>query len=301
MSIERINYEKEGYMKAPAVHLVANLPFGEGSIGAEGYGVGGPEAQEAFLIELGRAIRPITHPHTANCVDGRRILRFADGTDDPYALNSYVTHQLAGGLVLATTKAATAADLIIVRDAKDFKTAYLTMYEFLTSLGYKDGGHADCGASKQVEHSVHNQLTAPTTLATLPALMAVPENVSGLVDSIYLRRKRLLESGFYGGWDNGWHEDFLSEMVPENFAVLETDESPTSGHQEKGLLLVTKEGYGFAKNSHNSKTGQQVFAETTHTMPNLAKYLGSALSLSPVEEMRFNVAFTDEGPRFSTL
>jgi hypothetical protein len=270
-------------MTVQPLQFISNLPFGEGAIGATGFSISGQEEQNDFAQMLNMAVRPITKPKTASCVDGRAFLRFADGTDNPDVLENYVTHQLAGGLVLATTKAAVAAGLVIVRDAKDFKSAYLTMFDYLSALGYEDGGHAGCGASKNVKSSVEKELPLDILRGVTPAFRPLPNDFNSLLLSNAETKRRLLEEGFYDNWSHEWHEGFLNENVPQNFAILETDEGPTSGHYEEAVVLIGQAGYGLAKNSLIKKTGQQVFAETTHTPATLVSEIAQAVGMSSLE------------------
>jgi hypothetical protein len=294
MSSHELNQEMD-YMNFPPLSFITTLDFGEGKIGADGFKLDG-ETAEVFADQINSCVVPITKPNTANCPDGRGIVSLADGTKDPNILEDYVTHQLLGGLGLAVTKAASAANLVIIRDAKGLKDAYETMYGVLSDVGFEDGGHVGCGASIQAEASVAKQLPEQTVLGALPVFRPVPENVASLYGANLATKQRLLESGYYGKWDNLWHEAFLADKVPQNFAILAKDDGPTSGHYEEGVATIKQPGYGFAKNRFIRTTGHQIFAETAHTPVTLVDEISKRITVSPVERARFLLEFDVEVP-----
>lgn len=269
--------------------LVAELPFGQGNIGRERR-----LSDEQLSEELETYVRPINVFNTADCVDGRTTLALADGTKDKTALIDRVTFQLPGGLVLPATKAAIAADLIIVRDAKTFKQAYLTMYDFLIEAGFKDGGHEGCGASKFVEASIVNSLDEGTITTTLGSLGKLPNSFKTLYSYNSASKQRKLNEGFYSDWDSTWHEDFLSQRVPENFSLLRAEDNDTSGHYEQGLFIVEKSGHGFAKNDFNQTTDTSVFCLTTQCINILVNKIGHTISASDSEQKRFNLEMVQD-------
>src|SRR5271165_3650456 len=153
MRFETMATTQEELYPGPA-ELITRLPIGDGIIGHE-FGKDDP----ILGTQLAEHTKPISRKYkkTAFCPDGRLMLGLADGTTDPEVLRQIVTHQLLGGLGLATTKAAVASDLLIVRDATSFTNAYETIYDFLYKINYRDGGHASCGASASVEGSVEKE------------------------------------------------------------------------------------------------------------------------------------------------
>lgn len=281
-------------MQSPQFQLVAELPFGEGAIG-QGVKFTPEEATE-FAADISSCVQPLSNTKTANCVDGRGIKSLADGSEDPHQLEKYVVQTLPGGLGLAVTKAAVAADLVVVRDAKDFKSAYLTVSDLLTELGYQDGGHAACGASKQLEASVAREVDPQTKLAVLPALNLTNQDTPDVLADNWQTKRQRLENGFYGSWDSSWHESFLAERSPGNFAILEGDPlSPTDNHLEEGAALIRTPGLGFAKNRFVAITGgRQVFVETVTTGHSIAAKIISKIGGSDLEKARFLLEFDDD-------
>jgi hypothetical protein len=125
----------------------------------------------------------------------------------------------------------------------------------------------------------------------LPAFRPSPTDAAPLLSANTTQKRHLLESGFYGKWSSAWHENFLSAKVAHNFAILDTDDTATYGHQEKRLILINEPGYGLAKNALIKQTGLQVFAVTTHTPSALVSEISKAITLSPVERARFLLEF----------
>jgi hypothetical protein len=278
-------------MSELSVKYISELDFGTGQIGQDAH-----FDRTELGDHLASSTRLITVHNSADCVDGRRIISLADGTTDPEILAKRVAHQLAGGLVLAVTKAATAADLAVVRDAKSFKDTYIILHDFLSELGYRDSGHVDCGASKKVKDSVIDQVPFDSLLGVVGAIRDHEGAQAEIARANLATKQRKLEEGFYDSWSNTWHEDFLSQRAPENFAELEGDDTPLNGHYEEALYLVPKPGYGLAKNSFIHSSGSMVFCETTHTALNLVTAIANKIHASEQERRRFLFEFDADGP-----
>ncbi|HUA12884.1 MAG TPA: hypothetical protein VL989_00015 [Candidatus Sulfotelmatobacter sp.] len=278
-------------MSEPASQLTL-LPFGEGKIGRDKRA-----SDELVASQLPNYLRPINMPKTADCVDGRSIVSMADGTNDPDVLNARIAHQLPGGLVLAVSKAAVASDLVVVRDAKSMRGAYETMHKLLADLGYQDGGHADCGASKHVENSVAKALDEEVVGATLSTLDAMPVGFSEVYGLNARTKQERLMNGFYTNWSQGWHEDFLSQRVPGNFAFLKEEDGELHGHYEQGVTLPN--GPGFAKNAFNEEVGGSLFCMTLGTLQTLVVDLSRKVALSQRERQRFELEMQQDA--FSVL
>lgn len=270
--------------------LLGQLEFGRGKIGESA----SFDESEIGLI-LGDYVRPLTVHRTADCVDGRPIVSLADPSVSQDAIHSRVAEQMPGGLVFAVTCAAVGANMAIVRDAKDFKQAYLTMYEILTSLGYEDGGHAHCGASTFLEQSVEHEVELDAKVDTIGAIRPGSKPTSQIAKQNRKHKKELLLSGFYSKWDNHFHEEFLFEKAPHNFATLESDDTPLAGHYEKLVLAVSKSGYGLAKNPLVSETGHMAFGLTTSSPTRIIEDIGPRIKASDQELARFLYEFDASG------
>lgn len=229
-----------------------------------------------FGDELARHTARLTVINSMDCMDDRPTIELGDGTSDPAALRERIAPQWAGGLVLATAKAAVAANADYLRDAKNFQDAYLKTYDLLISLGYQDGGHAGCGASKLVEDSVASPVAREIALPSLAAVMEINDQRTRLFDVNALHKQQLLDSGFYSGWDPAWHEDFLTQKAPQNFSRLKTAEDAVHGHYAKGVYAVVKEGYGFAKNAFYEDTGEMSFGVTLPIVQEVAFKVGGS-------------------------
>src|SRR5581483_4348749 len=156
--------------KQPNIQLITRLDYGEGLIGNDGYGLDNPAEISEVSSQLDSCVVPLSTTKTADCVDARLLIALGNGVTDKEELAKRVTYQLPGGLGLAVTKAAVAADLVILRDAKHLQEAYEIMVPFLDELGYEDAAHAGCGASGNVEASVAKQLPDAALLGTIEAI-----------------------------------------------------------------------------------------------------------------------------------
>ncbi len=296
--MEDIRRQHERTAGFKPVQFLTRLPFGEGVIGADTKDYTAEEI-EVIVQAVNTCIKPIPkqYDNTADCVDGRRTIMFANGVPPLSVLERRVTHQLPGGLVLPVTKAAVAADLQLVRDAHNFQAAYETMFDFLSEAGYEDGGHTGCGASKLVEKSTAEQLPEDIVIATLPILRPQPENIASLWAANSETKHHRLNDGFYSEWSSTWHESFLESKVPHNFSILETQDNETSGHNEKAVVLIRQPGFGFAKNAFIDMTGgMQAFVQTMATAPKIITDIAPKITGSELETARFLFEFDDEAP-----
>lgn len=289
MSGERLSGE---LLMPNQVVYVTGLPFGKGAIG-ERYPLLTDGERQEFADNLLLSTRPFTKGNTADCVDERRTIALADGTDDPDLLRQRVVPQKAGGLGLPVTKAAVGADLAVIRDARDFRSAYEIMVDLLVELGYEDGGHGDCGASKKVEVSVADEIEVHALMGTLPALTSFDHSQQYLLDLNRQTKNQRLESGYYGTWSNTWHESFLADRFPQNFSILAVDheDTATHGHNGSGLYVVRTPGVGFAKNDFIDRTGKESFATTVSTADTLTQDIISRIGGSQEERARLRLEF----------
>lgn len=280
------------------VNFVTGLPFGKGLIGrARPFETS--EDMSAYASALQSCTMPLTITNTADCVDERQTIALGDGTTDPEMLMNRVVAQQPGGLGLAVTKAAVGADLAIIKDAKTFKDAYMIINGILIKLEYEDAGHAKCGASTLVEKSVADEVETEALLGTLPALTLVTHDTPRLLAVNQETKRRRLADGFYGGWSNTWHEQFLMDQVPHNFSILADDpnDHETHGHHGWGALVINTPGYGFAKNRFIATTGQEAFATTVATAEDLTTKLIAQIGGSQEERFRLRLEFGVDAPQ----
>jgi hypothetical protein len=113
-----------------------------------------------------------------------------------------------------------------------------------------------------------------------------------LLDKNSLNKRARLDNGFYGSWQSGWHEDYLSTQFPDNFSYVahDPDEPVAHGHHGSGLYVVTQPGDGFAKNGFIEDTGMEAFCVTLPKMRELAHMLGTTAE----ERMRIELGFYDD-------
>ena len=273
------------------VSQIAKMSFARGNVGQRH-----PLTDEGQKLEFANSLalctQPITKANTADCGDERRTLRLADGTTDVTFLKQRVVSQLFGGLGLATTKALIAADSPLVKDARSFTQAYMTVSEMLFRLGQEDAAHEDCGASKSVEASVANAIELASLAPSVGLLLPTYNSDSGWLEKNTRTKQARLEDGFYGDWNPQNHQDYVSGKFPQNFSYLEGDEfdPETHGHNGSGVYIVQQPGKGLAKNEFIEATGKQSFAVTAPKMIELAELL------DPTKEgrMRILLGFVDD-------
>jgi hypothetical protein len=295
MGIETLREELDFSMRAK---FITGLPCGQGAIGKEG-ALETSEEFSTFAEALADNTCRLTKINTVDCVDERRTIALGDGTVDPDILANRVVAQLPGGLVLPVTKAAVAADLVVVRDAKDFTAAYLTMYELLTGLGYEDGGHKGCGASKLVEKSTEEEVEIGSLLGSLPVVMDTNDETPRVVSMNRETKRRRLSDGYYGTWSPAWHEAFLADKVPQNFSILadDPDDPVTHGHHSRGIYAVSEDGYGFAKNKFIDATGLEAFSYTVSAANTITRDIIKAIGGSDLERARLRTELGVDAPQ----
>jgi len=267
-------------MLTKTVAYAGDLPFGNGHYASR---LTTREKKLNLAGQLGSNIGAITKHKLAGCMDDRLILSFASGSFDP----SLIVWQQPGGTYLHLTKAAVAADLAIVADAKDFKAAYSIIDNYMTSYGWQDAGHAVCGASANAERSVAEPMAGSDLLLGLDLVLgkaADPKHRQFIIEQNEAHKAHKLNSGFYGSWSSGYHEQQLHDRVPHNFATLETT------HRPSGLLVIKTPDRGLNKAQLYEATGERVFAATT------SQYSQAINLLCPAggEKARMQVALVDD-------
>jgi len=273
------------------VAKIAKLSFANGNVGRR-YPLVGPEAEAAFAEQLGRHTYEITIPNTADCIDERRTIRLADGTNNPAILKARVVHQLPGGEGLAATKALIAADAGLIQGTKSMWEAYEKVSTMLKEMGEEDGGHEACGASKAVQSSVAEAIHIDVLVPTVGLFVPSSSHTTDLIKRNAENKRRRLEDGFYGSWEPSKHADYLISNFPQNFSYLGVDNNDreTGGHNASAAYVVTDEGVGFGKNVFIEDTGRQSFALSQRKMQQLAHMLGG----SPQERDAIMIGFVDD-------
>ncbi len=263
---------------------VGDLNFGDGPYASP---LTETVQKQELAFRLSGYVRRVTGTKMADCIDDRLILRLASGVNDPQILLARVVYQQPGGTYLHFTKAAVAAGLDIVKDAKSIKQAYETIGRIFDSHGWQDGGHAGCGASKFVLASVTKPITDIDLIGAVDLMfgpVGFASDMPKVVSAVQKNKRQKLDAGFYNNWSSDWHEDRLQETVPNNFSFLETQHLPS------GLLVVKKQNMGLAKNQLIQATNTRVFASTTGQYPEAIDLLCSTAT----DKARFMVALVDD-------
>jgi hypothetical protein len=251
---ERQRRGSEEMMVTTDVSMVGVCDFG---IGAVGRSFDSDNQASEFGRELGRATGEVTQPNTAICMDGRIIVGYGNGVNDPERIKEDFYFQLQGGLVIPITKALIMADAAILRDVENMGDAYLTVANLVdklqvegTNLYYQDSCHDNCAANQKLVSSVDttHQMPLDMVKSKLAALSGLMPSDELLILNRQTQQKRF-ERGFFDDWDPTLPEDYVKSHYPERFAHLKHDEhSPTKGHNEYGLLIFDDETQGFSKN-----------------------------------------------------
>lgn len=275
-------------MATKTVDYIGDIPFGQPGHGRITTSLETEDQKQAFGAELAKDIKEVTHPQTIICMDDRPRIALADGRSDD-EIRSFVYYQWPGGLVLATTKAAVAADAGYLRGVRSFTEAYLTTYDVLTKMNKEDGGHEGCGASKLVKKSVAEPVDASVTISTIDTLLNI-DDANTFYPELAVTKARRLEAGFFDDWDPAWHEDFLRQNAPQHFGLLKVEADAVHGHYADGLVVPTGHGQGFAKNDFWYRTGKMAFAVTPTAVQEVAHKLGG----NAAERHRLSIAFADD-------
>jgi hypothetical protein len=293
-----MSFEFEGGLEVDhEVAVAAHLPIGQENSSGDRIGPGYVPTDEQEAQDLGRAAaestRPLTVTKAAYCIDGRGYVRVGD-IEDPAELEAIVAPQLPGGTYLAATKAAVAANVTAVRDAKSFTEAFDIVAGILGRAGIEDSYHEQCGADKNADSD--EQVDPETAHATFSAAGWASEDERGLVDQLHANRKTRIEAGFYKGWSTEVHQDRVRRQFPQHYAVLETSHDPTHNHHEAGAYDVEEEGLGFAKNEFIRRTGgKQLFAYTRAYAHQLADVLGGSPEERRMLQLGFDYDLLDVG------
>lgn len=301
-----MDHELQGGLEVqPDVTVAAHLPIGQENVNGDKIGPGYVPRDEQEAEDLGRAAaeatRPLTVTKAAYCIDGRGYVRVGD-IEDANELEAIVAPQLPGGTYVAATKAAVAADIAIVRDAKSFAEAFDIVAGTLGRAGIEDSYHEQCGADKNAEsdkqvdpETAHSVFTAAGWVEK-PAEDAERDEERERVEKLYENRNRRIKEGFYKGWSTEAHQEQVRKRFPQHYAVLETSHDPTHNHHEGGAYDMEEEGVGFAKNEFIRRTGgKQLFAYTRSYAHQLADILGGSPEERRMMQLGFDYDLLDVG------
>jgi hypothetical protein len=301
-----MDFELQGGLEVQHdVTVAAHLPIGQENVDGDKIGPGYVPYEEQEAQDVSRAAaeatRPVTVTKAAYCIDGRPYVRVGD-IEDPSELEAIVAAQLAGGTYVAATKAAVAANITAVRDAKSFTEAFGIVAGILGRSGVEDSFHEGCGADKNV---VSDEQVDPTTahaVFTAAGWVEKPSEENGndderaLVEQLHANRKARIDAGFYKDWSTEVHQEQVRTRFPQHYAVLQTSHDPTHNHHEGGAYDMEEEGVGFAKNEFTRRTGgKQLFGYTRAYAHQLADILGGSGEERRMLQLGFDYDLLDVG------
>lgn len=284
---------------AQDVAVIANLGIGSPNVDGSRIGPGyeiKDEAEQAYIVaEAAECTRPINRKKVAYCID-ERPYESVGGIDDPAELEAIVAAQLPGGTYVSATKAAVAAKIAAVRNAKDFTEAHGIVAGILGRAGYDDSVHEKCGADDNVEASVENQRDPEEILPVMQAAGAASEDDADRVATLHANKQSLARNGFYKGWDSAAHRERVRANFPQHYAVLKGANDAVHGHHGKGLYEIIQEGQGFAKNEFARRTdGAMLFAYTHAFAQELAEVMAGSDEERKMLELAFVYDLADVG------
>lgn len=276
--------------------LIGNLTIGQSNVYGNKIGPGYEFRDTADFSGAARAAAEEAHDYTitdaALCIDERGMIQLGDVTD-PDTLKRVVAPRLPGGTYLAATKAATAANIAVVRDAKTFEEAYDIVAGLLDRAGYKDAGHEECGAETNAALSVEEQVDAETAFATVSAVGFAKPDERGAFDTLEANKRQLVSRGFYVGYDPKAHKERVQRTSPQYFATLQTAPDAVHGHHGSGLLVLDK-GKGLT-NNHALTAERKLFVYTADFARKLANELGGSDEERRMTELAFHGDLIDVG------
>jgi hypothetical protein len=278
------------------VAVAAHLPIGQENVEGKkigpGYEIRDDEEAARVTAAAAAATHPLTLKKAAHCIDARPFLSVG-GVTDPSVLRELVASQLPGGTYLAVAKAAAAANIVAVRDAKSFEEVFDIVGGILSRAGYQDTYHEECGADNNAASD--KQVGSDTALAIFRAAGWVKPGQEAMVTQLHDHKKARLEAGFYQGWDPAAHAKRVRENFPQHYAILQSGTDLTHNHHERGAYDIEEENVGFAKNEFVERTGDQLFAYTRAFAAELADVIGGSDDEREMLRMAFDYDLLDVG------
>jgi hypothetical protein len=282
------NYEVgELHMVHANVVSVATLDFARGHVG-ERFPLTTDQQKAEFAANSAARTFELTQSNTADCMDERVTIGFANGNTDQAYIASRIVPQLPGGEGLAATKAAIAANAAIIKDAPDIWQAYEIVMDFLAANGEEDAAHDDCGAERSAQSSVVNQIPQDVLLPAVGLIVPHMNNDpwhQKELQAMSTHKRHRLESGFYDVWEPTKHSQYVIDRFPQNYSHLKIDHDDllTHGHNGSGLYATSRDGHGYQKDG-------TTFSITIPKMRQLAVMLGG----SSEERERIFIGFADD-------
>jgi hypothetical protein len=301
-----MDFEYQGGLEVDRdVAVAAYLPIGQKNVDGDKIGPGYVPVDEQETHDVSRAAaeatRPVTVANAAYCIDGRPYARVGD-IEDPQQLEAIVAAQLAGGTYVAATKAAVAANVAVVRDAKSFTEAFDIIAGILGRANIDDSFHEGCGADKNVTSDKQVDAATAHDIFTAAGWIEKPTEANGnkderaLVEQLHANRKARIDAGFYKDWSMEAHQELVRKRFPQHYAVLETSHDPTHNHHEGGTYEMDEEGVGFAKNEFARRTGgKQLFGYTRAYAHKLADLVGGSDEERRLMRLGFDYDLLDVG------
>lgn len=271
--------------------LVGYLPIGQPNTNGDKIGPGfqprTPGEVDAIINAARNETRPFTISNAAFCIDEREIVQLGNITN-PDILRKIVAPRLPGGTGLASTKAALAANAVIVRDAKTFPEAYNRVTGVLSRAGIKDAGHKGCGAEVEAGTSVKHQVDFETSFVLSRTLGIAQDGEEQAIRILHENKTRRASDRFWDTYNPDFHRERVLATAPEYYAILKTEHDKVHGHHGSGLYVT--QGDEGLPNGFAEQWNHMLFVYTHAFARQLSRILGG----SEEERRLIELAFVDD-------
>ena len=202
-----------------------------------------PETEyESFGSTLRDSIGEVEQADCPACIDGRRCLCQADGSEPKIRPRK-------AGAGISTLAMIGMGDRLAINYLVDNADKAEDLYEFSgklqENLGNKESGHYDCGAAKGLIKHIRTVSTLDPN-GTISKLVknilvqeAPDENADELVDDVIEQAAPFAEVLEKCGWDGAKYVDSVADKEPSAVERLEVDKNhPAGGHAEDAVVVV---------------------------------------------------------------
>jgi len=236
---------------------------------------------DSFAEGLRQSLARVEEPECAACGDGRCVKCLADGQPGkvrPRKFGGSLSPVVMMGL----------GDRLHLAALQDGESIYDASEEIAAVLGNKQSGHEDCGAAGGLVKHIETLGTQNLNSSNVKVVKTLVEAEETGADTNELLAGPIRQALPYAevlkaqDWIGSDYVDRLAGIDPSTVEVLETDDSPTHGHEEQAVVLidgpVDEEGrpiHTIDKDKLMELTGHQAFVVNLNEIRRDADILGS--------------------------
>ena len=244
-----------------------------------------------FSDALQNSIREVEEADCSACIDGRRCLCQADGSEAklrPRKAGCDVSTlaMMGMGNKLATN--------YLADSSKDSEDIFEFSAKLQENLGNKMSGHFDCGAAKGlIKHSRSVSELAPGS-QTVELVRTIVSGEAPDEDTVKLTGEVIEQAGPFAdvlencGWNGDQYVQKVAEKEPSTVEKLEVDENdPVGGHAEDAVVVIDGPVDNDGRPQHTideeelfKLTGRRAFIVNLNEIRRDATVLGGASRLS---------------------